>query len=137
MAHPDRQVLSVSGDGGFLFNAVELATAVNYGINVVTVVFRDDAYGNVARDLDELFGGTYETDLLNPDLVKFAESFGAVGLRANDPMELGTLLPRALECQAPVVIDVPVGDMPLPRAKFLAALPSLPWTRPQEGLIQT
>ncbi len=137
VAHPDRQVLSVSGDGGFLFNAVELATAVNYGINVVTVVFRDDAYGNVARDLDELFGGTYETDLLNPDLVKFAESFGAVGLRANDPMELGTLLPRALECQAPVVIDVPVGDMPLPRAKFLAALPSLPWTRPQEGLIQT
>ena len=137
VAHPDRQVLSVSGDGGFLFNAVELATAVNYGINVVTVVFRDDAYGNVARDLDELFGGTYETDLLNPDLVKFAESFGAVGLRANDPMELETLLPRALECQAPVVIDVPVGDMPLPRAKFMAALPSLPWTRPQDGLIQT
>ena len=137
VAHPDRQVLSVSGDGGFLFNAVELATAVKYGINVVTVVFRDDAYGNVARDLDELFDGTYETDLHNPDLVKFAESFGAVGLRANDPLKLDMLLPRALELQAPVIIDVPIGDVPLPRPKFLAALSSLPWTRPQDGLIQT
>ena len=135
VAHPERHVLCVSGDGGFLFNAVELATAVHYGIHVVNVVFRDDAYGNVARDLDELFGGTYETDLHNPDLVAFAESFGAVGLRAGDPMELETLLPRALECQAPVVIDVPVDRMPLPRAKFMAALPSLPWTRPQDGLI--
>ncbi len=137
VAHPDRHVLCINGDGGFLFNAVELATAVSYGINVVTVVFRDDSYGNVARDLDELFGGTYETDLHNPDLVKFAESFGAVGLRAGDPMELESLLPRALECQAPVVIDVPVGHMPLPRAKFMAALPSLPWTRPQDGLISS
>ena len=91
----------------------------------------------VERDLDDLFGGTYETDLLNPDFVKFAESFGAVGLRANHPLELDTLLPRALELQAPVIIDVPIGDMPLPRPKFLAALPSLPWTRPQAGLIQT
>ncbi len=137
VAHPDRSVLSVSGDGGFLFTATDLATAVKYGINTVALVFRDDAYGNVARDLNELFGGTYETDLLNPDLVKFAESFGAVGLRANDPMELETLLPRAHELQAPVIIDVPIGHMPLPRAKFLAALSSLPWTRPQEGLIQT
>ena len=137
VAHPDRSVLCIAGDGGFLFTAPDLATAVKYGINTVTVVFRDDAYGNVARDLDELFGGTYETDLLNPDLVAFAESFGAVGLRANDPLELDTLLPRALELQAPVIIDVPIGDMPLPRPKFLAALPSLRWTRPQEGLIQT
>ena len=135
VAHPDRPVLSVNGDGGFLFNAVELATAVKYGINVTSIVFRDDAYGNVARDLDDFFDGTYETDLHNPDLVAFAESFGAVGLRADDPMELEKLLPRALECEAPVVIDVPVGDLPLPRSEFMAALPSLPWVRPQEGLI--
>ena len=57
-----------------MFSASELSTAVQYGINVVTVVFRDDAYGNVACDLDEAFGGTYETSLHNPDLVKFAES---------------------------------------------------------------
>ncbi len=137
VAHPDRQVLCVSGDGGFLFNAVELATAVQYGIHVITVVFRDDAYGNVGRDLDELFGGTYETDLHNPDLVAFTESFGAVGLRASDPMELETLLPRALEYQAPVVIDVPIGSMPLPRGKFMSVAVSLPWNRPQEGLISS
>ena len=53
-----------------MFNSAELSTAVRYGINATTIVFRDDAYGNVARDLDEMFDGTYETDLLNPALVK-------------------------------------------------------------------
>ena len=99
------------------------------------ITFRDDAYGNVGRDLDEMFHGTYETDLLNPHLVKFAESFGAVGMRADDPMDLKRLLPLALESQAPVVIDVPVRDVQLPRAKQHSHLASIPWTQPQEGLI--
>ena len=94
VAEPDRPVLYVVGDGGFMFSASELSTAVQYGINVVTVVFRDDAYGNVACDLDKAFGGTYETSLHNPDLVKFAESFGAVRMRAEDPADLATLLRR-------------------------------------------
>ena len=132
---PDRSVLCVSGDGGFMFNSTELSTAVKYGINVTTIVFRDDAYGNVARDLDEFFSGKYQTDLLNPDLVKFAESFGAVGMRTDDPMDLATLLPLALELQAPVIIDVPIGHMPLPRAKLQAHVPLLPWAQPQKGLI--
>ena len=89
VAKPDRPVVCVTGDGGFMFNSVELSTAVQYGINVTTIVFRDDAYGNVARDLDEFFAGTYGTELHNPDIVKFAESFGAVGMRAKDPMDLG------------------------------------------------
>ena len=63
---------------------------------MVTVIFRNDSYGNVARGLDEGFNGTYGTDLHNPDLIKFAESFGAVGLRAEDPLELETLVPQAL-----------------------------------------
>ena len=134
---PDRPVMSINGDGGFLFNAAELATAVRYGINVTTVVFRDDAYGNVARDMEDFFGGTYETDLLNPDLLKFAESFGAVGMRTDDPMELETLLPQALELEAPVVIDVPVAHLGLPRAKLQAHLPAVPWTQPQDGLISS
>ena len=116
VAKPDRPVLCVTGDGGFMFNASELSTAVKYGINLVTVVFRNDSYGNVARDLDEFFHGTYGTDLHNPDFVKFAESFGAVGMRAEDPMELETLIPLALERNAPVVIDVPFGEIPIPRA---------------------
>ena len=137
VARPDRPVVCIIGDGGFMFNATELSTAVRYGINAGTIVFRDDAYGNVARDLDEMFAGTYETDLVNPDLVKFAESFGAVGMRANDPMDLERLLPPALESQAPAVIDVPVRDLPLPRAKLHAHLASIPWTRTQEGLISS
>ena len=135
VARPERPVVCFTGDSGFLFNSSELATAVKYGINVTTVVFRDDAYGNVARDLDEFFDGSYETDLFNPDFVKMAEAFGAVGVRADNPMDLGRLLPMALEIQSPVVIDVPVAHMPLPRAKQHAHIPSIPWMRPQEGLI--
>ena len=137
VARPDSPVVCVVGDGGFMFNSSELATAVKYGINVVTLVFRNDSYGNVASDLDEFFGGTYETDLHNPDFVKFAESFGAVGMRAEDPLDLETLIPLALEREAPVVIDVPFGDMPIPRAPQLAFAYNVPWTQPQEGLIQS
>ena len=135
VAKPEQPVVCMSGDGGFMFNASELSTAVKYGINVVTVVFRNDSYGNVARDLDDFFSGTYETDLHNPDFVKFAESFGVAGLRADDPKDLETLIPQALELNAPVIIDVPFGDMPIPRAPQFAPFYALPWTQPQEGLI--
>ncbi len=135
VAKPDRPVVCITGDGGFMFNASELSTAVKYGINVVTVVFRNDAYGNVARDLEEVFSGAYETDLHNPDFVKFAESFGAVAMRAGDPLELEALIPEALALEAPVVIDVPFGEMPIPRAPQFAPVYALPWTMPQDGLI--
>ena len=137
VAQPDRPVVCLVGDGGFMFNASELSTAVKYGINVTTVVFRNDSYGNVARDLDEVFGGTYETGLHNPDFVKLAELFGAVGMRAKDPMELETLIPLALEKRAPVIIEVPFGDMPIPAAPQIAPLYRLAWTRPQDGLIES
>ena len=137
VAQPDRGVVCMVGDGGFLYNASELATAVQHGINVTAVVFRNDSFGNVARDLDTEFGGTYGTDLHNPDFVKFAESFGAVGMRAGDPMELETLLPAALEHDSPVIIDVPFDDMPIPRAPQFAPFYHLPWTHPQDGLIDS
>ncbi len=137
VTQPERPVVCVVGDGGFMFNSSELSTAVRYGINVVTVVLRNDSYGNVASDLDDMFGGTYETDLHNRDFVKFAESFGAVGMRAEDPIDMETLIPRALELDAPVVIDVPFGEMPLPRAHQYAFVYNLPWTQPHEGLIQS
>ena len=140
VAKPGRSVVCmtrIEGDGGFMFNSSELSTAVQYGINVVTVIFRNDSYGNVARDLDEAFGGAYATDLHNPDFVKFAESFGAVGMRADDPLDLEGLIPLALDHDAPVVIDVPFGDMPIPRAPQIAFVYNLPWTMPQEGLIES
>ena len=137
VAMPGRPVVCVAGDGGFMYNSSELATAVRYGLDVVVVVFRNDSYGNVARDLDQSFGGTYGTDLHNPDFVKFAESFGAVGMRADDPHDLETLIPLALEREAPVVIDVPFGTMRIPSAPLAAYVSTLPWTRPQEGLIES
>ncbi len=137
VAKPDLPVVCMTGDGGFMFNSSELSTAVRYGINVVTVVFNNDSYGNVARDLDDAFGGAYGTDLHNPDFVRFAESFGAVGMRADDPMELEKLIPLALERQAPVIIDVPFGEMPVARAPQFAPFYNLPWTMPQEGLIES
>ena len=135
VAKPHRPVVCVAGDGGFMFNASELSTAVKYGINLVTVIFRNDSYGNVARDLEEGFNGAYETDLHNPDFVKFAESFGVIGMRAENPLDLETLVPQALERDAPVIIDVPFGEMPIPRAPLASFAFNLPWAQPQEGLI--
>ena len=89
VAKPERPVLCMVGDGGFMFNASELSTAVNYGINVVTVVFRNDSYGNVAQDMKRVFGGAYGTGLRNPDFVRFAESFGAVGIPGQQSVGVG------------------------------------------------
>ena len=130
VARPDRPVLCIAGDGGFMFNSSELSTAVKYGINVTTIIFRDDSFGNVERDLDEFFDGTHETDLHNPDFVEYARAFGAVGWRAEDPMELRELIPRALERRRPVLIDVPIKNMSLPRPKALQHVSSLAWTVP-------
>ena len=114
VARPDRPVISVSGDGGFLYNAQEFATAVRYGINVVAVVFNDNAYGNVARDLDEAWGGEFGSRLHNPDFMKLADAFGVAGLRAKDPLEVGNLVRKAVDMDRPVLIEVPVGRMPRP-----------------------
>jgi acetolactate synthase-1/2/3 large subunit len=114
VACPGRAVVSISGDGGFLYNVQELATAVQHRINVVAIVFNDGAYGNVARDLDESWGGSFGADLTNPDFVKLAESFGVTGLRAAAPTDVGTLVRDAVQMDRPVLIEVPVGRMPRP-----------------------
>ena len=80
VARPDVPVVSVNGDGGFMFNVQELATAVQFRIPVVSIVFNDNAYGNVRRMQQDLYGGRLiASDLKNPDFVRLAESFGAVG----------------------------------------------------------
>jgi acetolactate synthase-1/2/3 large subunit len=114
VARPDRPVVAAIGDGGFMYNAQELSTAARYGINVVAVVFNDNAYGNVARDLDEAWGGTYEADLKNPDFMKLADAFGVVGLRAVEPTDVGRLVREAIDRDRPALIEVPVGRMPRP-----------------------
>jgi acetolactate synthase-1/2/3 large subunit len=115
VARPDRPVLAICGDGGFLYNAQELATAVQYGIHVVVVVFDDHSYGNVARDLDESFGGSYGADLRNPDFVKLAEAYGVRGLRVRTPEELEKSVRQALARDESALIEMPVGRMSAPR----------------------
>jgi acetolactate synthase-1/2/3 large subunit len=114
VARPDRAVVALVGDGGFLFNAQELATAAQQGINVVTVVFNDQAYGNVARDLDEDWGGKFASELHNPDFVRLAESFGVTGWRATTPEDLGDMVRRGLDLDRPVLIEMAVGRMQRP-----------------------
>ena len=114
VAQPDKAVVAVSGDGGFLFNSQELATAVQYGINVVVIVFNDNAYGNVLRDQVNRFEGRiYGAALHNPDFVKLAEAYGARGVRV-DAEGLDTALAEALAIDAPTLIEVPVQSMPTP-----------------------
>ena len=113
VAQPDKAVVAISGDGGFLYNSQELATAVKYGINAVVIVFNDNAYGNVLRDQKLDYNGrTIGADLHNPDFVKLAEAYGARGLRARDASELEATLREALSVEAPALIEVPVGMMP-------------------------
>ncbi|MDE0076976.1 MAG: thiamine pyrophosphate-binding protein [Caldilineaceae bacterium] len=115
VAAPDRPVLSIAGDGGFLYCAVELATAVQHGINTVSVVFNDGAYGNVRRMQKELYDGRIiSSDLVNPDFVAFVESFGAIGVRVHSANSLRDALTDAFAADRPVVIEVPVGEMPGP-----------------------
>jgi acetolactate synthase I/II/III large subunit len=111
VAHPDKAVVAISGDGGLLYGFQELATAVKYRINVVTILFNNNCYGNVRRDQIERYDGRLlGVDLYNPDFMKLTESFGALGLRASTPAELRAALARALAADLPVVIEVPVSQ---------------------------
>jgi acetolactate synthase-1/2/3 large subunit len=107
VAHPDRPVISVTGDGGFLFGGTDLATAVRYGINLITIVFNNGAYGNVLRDQRRLFEGRESgSALTNPDFQTFAKSFGVRSWRVHEPDGLKAALRDALAANAPVLIEV-------------------------------
>jgi len=115
-ARPDVPVLAISGDGGFMFTANELATAMRHRIPLVTVVFNDGAFGNVRRIQQENFGNRLiGSDLANPDFMAFAKSFGADAVRAKNPAELRVALRQAFANRdGPTLIEMPVGAMPSP-----------------------
>ncbi len=115
-ARPDVPVLAISGDGGFMFTANELATAIRHRIPLVAVVFNDGAFGNVQRIQAEQYGSRLiACDLLNPDFLRFAESFGAAAERARDAAGLRAALKRGFARRdGPTLIEVPVGAMPSP-----------------------
>ncbi len=113
VARPDVPVISVSGDGGFMFCVQELATAVQHRIPLVSIVFNNSQYGNVQQMQRQLYGNrVIATDLVNPDFVRLAESFGAAAWRARDAAELRSAIRAGLAADLPVLIEVPVGDLP-------------------------
>jgi acetolactate synthase-1/2/3 large subunit len=117
VARPDRKVIAIAGDGGFMYNVQELSTMAQQGINAVAIVFSDNAYGNVRRTQrvqfnDKILG----SDLHNPDFVRLAESFDVAGVRARDADELRRALRDALGNAHPTLIEVPVEEMPSPWA---------------------
>ena len=109
VAHPDRPVVAITGDGGFMFAVQELATAVQYNIGVVTLVFNNNSYGNVRRDQRERFDGrVVASDLVNPDFVKLAESFGVAASKVTAPDQFRSALEKALAHGGPYLIDIEV-----------------------------
>ncbi|AVO43930.1 hypothetical protein C6569_01970 [Phreatobacter cathodiphilus] len=107
VAHPDKPVVSITGDGGFMFGVQELATARQYGIGLVTVVFNNAAYGNVRRDQETRYGNRLiGADLINPDFPALAKAFGVDGASVGSPEELRPVLAAALSKGTPALIEV-------------------------------
>jgi acetolactate synthase-1/2/3 large subunit len=135
-AAPGRKVVLATGDGGFMYQATELATAMHHRLPVVVVVFDDGAFGNVRRIQKEGYGNRLiACDLTNPDFVKFAESFGMAAFRADTPDRLEAALRNAFNLNAPALVHVKVGELPsawdmilLPRVRGFADAwrPALP-----------
>lgn len=110
VAHPDRPVVSINGDGGFMYGVQELATAVQHKVNLVAIVFNNRSFGNILRDQRTTFGGRHIGDrLMNPDFAGLARSFGALAYTVGSPEQLRPALAAAMEAKAPVVIEV-VGE---------------------------
>ena len=112
---PTGAVVSVSGDGGFMYNVQELSTAARHGIDIVAIVFADGAFGNVRRMQREDYGNRLiGVDLQNPQFPKMAESFGVAGVKTTTPDGLRRELAAALKRRGTTLIEVAVGDMPDP-----------------------
>ena len=115
IANTDKKVVVLGGDGGFMYQATEMATAVKYRLNLVNIVFNNHSYGNVQRAQQEQFGGNViGSDLTNPDFVRFAESFGAPGFRVDTTEQLRKALQAAFKETGPVLIEMPSAGMPSP-----------------------
>jgi acetolactate synthase-1/2/3 large subunit len=108
LACPERKVVAVCGDGGFLMNVQELETAVRMKIAIVVLVWNDGGYGLIKWKQMSAFGRPSHVDFTNPDIVRLAESFGAVGVRVESSAALLPALRKALESASVTVIDCPV-----------------------------
>ena len=106
LAKPEKHVLAMIGDGGFLFANGDLATAVQYEINIVTLIFNDNCYGSIRKAQNNAFGRTIGVDLKNPDFCLLAKAFGIQSFRVNSPDKLLKTLTQAWTIHAPVIIEI-------------------------------
>ncbi len=108
LVHPDKKILAITGDAGFMMNCQEFETAHRLGTNFVTLIFNDASYGLIKWKQDMHYGHHAYVDFTNPDFVKFAESVGAIGYRIKKAEELLPTLEKAFKQNKPVIIDCPV-----------------------------
>ena len=110
-AMPDKPVISIIGDGGFMFAMPELATAIQHNIGVITIVFNNHSFGNVRRDQKDRFESHFiGADLANPDFMKIADAFGAEGYLVTSPKELKPVLSKAIDQDRPTIIEVEIEE---------------------------
>ncbi len=108
LVHPDRRVVALCGDGGFLMNSQELETARRIGANITVVVWRDDSYGLIDWKQRTEFGHTFGVEFANPDFVAYAQSFGLAAFRPASAADLYPTLMRALDHPGPTLVEVPI-----------------------------
>jgi acetolactate synthase-1/2/3 large subunit len=108
LVHPDRNVVTVNGDGGFLMNCQELETAKRLRTPIVNIIWENGQYGSIVWKQDKKFGRHFGVDFTNPDFVRLAESFGLPAWRCSDAGEFGTRLKDALALDVPSLIVVPI-----------------------------
>lgn len=108
LVYPDRKILAITGDAGFLMNCQEFETAVRIGTNFVTVIFNDRSYGLIKWKQQMQYGEALYVDFDNPDFVKFAESMGVIGWRVEKTEDFLPMLKKAFQQEKPVIIDCPI-----------------------------
>ena len=108
LVHPDRHVLGIAGDGGFLMNSQEMETAVRLGLDMVVLILRDNAYGMIKWKQAGMGFENWGLDYGNPDFVKYAESYGAKGIRIKSTEEFLPTLQEALDSKGVTLIELPV-----------------------------
>lgn len=109
LLYPEKKAVAVCGDGGFMFSAAELSTAVEHNLNLVTIVWNDGGHYDMVKFQEELkYPQAAGVTFGQVDIVKFAESFGATGMRVEKPADLNDVLAKAFATPGPVVVDVPV-----------------------------
>ncbi len=113
VARPDRPVVALCGDGGFMFNCQELAAAVQFDVPIITLVFNDEAYGVLRPQQEARYGAAHAVDVVNPDFMGLADAFGVDGCRVDSIEQLGPAVTKAIEADRSTLIELP-GSLPWP-----------------------